>query len=271
MLEIDWGSEWVEAQKRRRKADDAGYWDRRAPSFAKTSGTSPYAEEFLKRAHVGEDETVFDMGCGSGTLALPLARAGHEVWACDFSEAMLDLMMRRAEEEGTARLIHPIRVAWDDDWDLAGVPTCDVAFASRSIATSDLQRALTKLASRARRRVCLTLATDTSPRSDEVLLRAVGRERREYPDFVFGMNILWQMGLYPDLSYIRSERLSEFESFEHAIEKTCDIIDATPEERDRLMAYSREHLHERRDDGGEVVWTYDHVRVTSWAFISWDK
>lgn len=268
---IDWAQEWVEAQKERRKADDAAYWDGRAASFAETCGTSPYATTFLERASLRAGETVFDMGCGSGTLAVPLAQAGHEVWACDFSAKMLELMMGRAREEGVDGLIHPVLVSWDGDWDAAGIPLCDVSFASRSIATSDLSAAMEKLAARARRRVCITLGTDDSPRSDEVLLRAMGRKRTYYPDFIFGMNILWDLGIYPDLSYIRSPRASEFSSREEAIEKTCEIVGATPAERARLEAYAREHLRCREDEHGAEVWTFDHVRVTSWAFISWDK
>lgn len=269
--DIDWGAAWVEAQKLRRPADDAGYWDGRAADFARASATSPYARTFLERARLEPGETVFDMGCGTGALACPLARAGHEVWACDFSENMLDITMSRAREDGVGHLVHPVLVSWEGDWDAAGIPVCDVAFASRSIATSDLRASLGKLASRARRRVCVTLGTDESPRSDEVLLRAMGRARRVCPDFVFGMNILWQMGLYPELSYIRSPRSNDFASFDEAIGRTCEIARATPEERARLAAYSRDHLHEALDGEGRPVWRYDHVRMTSWAFISWDK
>ena len=271
MVEIDWGKLWKEAQRERRRADDSSYWDKRAPSFAKTAGVSPYARTFLERAGLAEGETIFDMGCGSGTLALPLARAGHEVYACDFSPVMIELMMKRAELEGVSERIHPEQLSWGEDWTARDLPVCDVAFASRSIATDDMVDALDKLAQRALRRVCLTLATDSSPRSDEVLLRAIGRPRETYPDFVFGMNILWQEGLKPELSYITSKRPSEFPSFEEAIEKTCQIVEATPEERERLVVYSKEHLHEVENADGERVWSYDHVRETSWAFISWDK
>jgi len=33
---------------------------------------------------------VLEIGCGTGRLTIPLARAGHEVWAVDISAAMLD-------------------------------------------------------------------------------------------------------------------------------------------------------------------------------------
>lgn len=268
-IEVDWRQAWIDAQKARRRADDSAYWDKRAPSFAKTCGTSPYARTFIERAQLEGGETVFDMGCGSGTLAVPLALAGHEVYAADFSPAMIELMMRRARVEGVEELIHPIEMSWDEEWKAA--PVCDVAFASRSIATQDMAAALLKLDAHARRRVCITLATDTSPRADEVLLQAVGRTKDYASDYVYGMNILWQLGFQPDLSYIRSKRASDFTSFEEAIDTTCEIIEATPEERDRLIEYSRAHLHEGVNEQGEAVWSYDHVRVTSWAFISWEN
>lgn len=269
--DIDWDEAWKERQRRRRHADDLEFWEKRAPSFAKTAGTSPYAREFLERSDVHDGETVFDMGCGSGTLALPLARRGVEVWACDFSPTMLELMMRRAELEGTDSLIHPVELAWGESWEGKGLPVCDVAFASRSVATDDMRAALEKLERQASRLVCVTLGTDSSPRSDETLLRAAGRPREIYSDYVYAMNILWQMGRQPSLSYIRSQRASTFESPEQALEKTCQIIEATPEERDRLAAYTREHLVQVEGEGGERRWSYDHTRVTSWAFISWES
>ena len=269
---IDWNREWKSWQESRRHVDDSAYWDKRAPSFAKTAGTSPYARTFLECADVKPGETVFDMGCGSGTLALPLAKQGVEVWACDFSPVMIDLMMRRAELDGTAELIHPVQLSWDEDWSMRELPVCDVAFASRSIMTDDLADSLVKLDGQARRRVCITLSTGSSPRCDEVLLNAMGRERAWYADHVFAMNILWQLGKWPELSYIHSKRPSEFESFEEAIERTCEVFDATPEERVRLEAYARGHLKRAvSQDTGQPCWAFDHTRITSWAFISWDR
>ena len=269
-IDFDWSEAWVKDQASRRPADDSSFWDKRAPSFQKTAGTSPYARTFIEWADVHSSETVFDMGCGSGTLALPLARSGIEVWAADFSQVMLDLMMKRAQEDGVDELIHASRVAWDDDWSDVDVPVCDVAFASRSIATSDLKSALVKLDSKARRRVCVTLGTNESPRTDDVITKVVGREIPKRPDFVYAMNILWDMGITPTLDYITSARIDKFASPEEAVEKFALIYNATPEECARLEAYADKHLHERVS-GTEKVWSFDHERITKWAFIAWNK
>lgn len=270
-VDFDWSDAWKKEQATRRPADDSQYWDSRAPSFAKVAGSSPYAETFVELAGIHPGETVFDMGCGSGTLALPLARAGHHVYACDFSQVMIDLMMKCANLEGIQACIHPEVLSWDEDWSHIEAPVCDVAVASRSLATADMESALRKLDSMARRRVCITLTTGLSPRADEVLLKAMGREVPAYPDCVFAFNILWSMGIQAQVDYIRSERTSEFESFEEAIDKTCEILNATPEERTHLIEYSAEHLHEKHKEDGIRIWEYDHTRITSWAFISWDK
>ncbi len=270
-IDIDWAAAWRAEQKRRNSPDNAEHWNERAKSYAKVAGTSSYATTFIERAEIEPGETILDMGCGSGALALPLAQAGHEVYACDFSRGMLDALMEQAFHDGAAEHIHPMLVAWDDDWGRAGVPVCDVALASRSIATDDMQAALAKLDAHARRRVCITLTTGLSPRVDPTLLEAIGREQPRYPDCVFAFNILWGMGIRPELSYIDSSRASRFESFDGAIDKNVQIMNASPEEREMLVAYARQHLHEKRDTDGETWWEFDHQRVTSWAFLAWNK
>ena len=268
--DIDFNELWKREQVARRPPDNAEYWNQRAPSFQRTAGTSPYARTFLDWAGAREGETVFDMGCGSGTLALPLAKAGHEVWAADFSQTMLDLMMQRAELEGYAQRIHPVCLAWEDDWAQADIPLCDLAFASRSTATSDLKNALLKLDTKARRRVCVTLGTNESPRHDNVITQVLGRQLPKRPDFVYAMNILWDCGIDAELRFISSVRDDTFDSFEEGVEKFTAIYKATPEEQERLEAYAREHLV-RTETAEGVKWVYDHKRVTKWAFVSWDK
>ncbi len=270
-IDIDWAAAWKEEQRRRNHPDDARQWNERARGYAKVAGTSPYAKTFIERAGIEEGDTILDMGCGSGALSLPLAQAGHEVYACDFAQGMLDVLMDQAFRLGVAEHIHPMLLAWDDDWERAGVPLCDAALASRSIATADMEAALVKLDAHARRRVCITLTTGLSPRVDPVLLEAIGREQPRYPDCMFAFNMLWGLGERPELSYIDSSRESRFPSFAAAIEKNAALMSVTSEERALLVAYSERHLHEKHDDAGEVYWEYDHQRVTPWAFIAWDK
>ena len=81
-------------------------------------------------------ETVFDMGCGTGAIALPLGELGHKVVAADFSQGMLDRMQAVIESQGI-RTVFSKLMSWDEDWAAKGVRTgmVDICVASRSIAT----------------------------------------------------------------------------------------------------------------------------------------
>ena len=45
-------------------------------------------------------ETVVDLGCGSGAVTIPLARAGYEVTGIDISPDMLAIAQNKADEAG---------------------------------------------------------------------------------------------------------------------------------------------------------------------------
>lgn len=268
---IDWKDAWSHYQHVRRAADNAQYWNERAKSFSLKAGTSPYAGEFIERARLQPHESILDMGCGSGALAIPCALAGHEVYACDFSTAMLAIVDEAAAAHGVADKVHTKLVSWADDWDELDVPVCDVAFASRSMAADDLWGALLKIDSRARRRVCVTMGTNQSPRIDEVLRRAVGRPEPGLPEFVYAMNMLWAMGKRPELSLITSLRQDCFATIEDAVAKYAQIMETTPEETELLREYASCHMHQVQGDDGVAGWAFDHERRTNWAFMSWDK
>ena len=112
--------------------DSQAYWNKRAATFTRDA-TSDYEHWLLDLLALEAGDEVLDMGCATGTLAVPLARAGHRVHGCDFAEAMLAILDERAAAEHLPITSHLL--AWEDDWEAAGLGTdsVDVAFASRSL------------------------------------------------------------------------------------------------------------------------------------------
>jgi SAM-dependent methyltransferase len=204
-LSIDWREEWTARFDARDKPGDSSVWDERSDDHARRTDMSDYVRDFLAGLDLAPGETVFEMGSGAGTLAIPLAEAGHRVICGDFSRGMRDALKRKAEEAGVSDMITLFDMRWEDDWSAAGIApkSVDVALASRSIMTRNLGEAIEKLESAARRQVAVTVSTRFGPRGE----RAIGNTLNGLPylpDSVYATNILFDMERYPKLSYIDS-------------------------------------------------------------------
>ena len=68
----------------------------------------------------------------------------------------------------------------------------------------DLKAALNKLLSKTKKSLYITFKVDGSFVDDEIL-DAIGRKVEQKPDFVYLLNILFQMGYLPSLSYIKAQ------------------------------------------------------------------
>ena len=285
----DWNEEWIELQGARNHPDDASEWDARAATFGSKHGShGEYVGHFLDLAQVLPGESVFDMGCGNGALATPLALAGHPVIAADFSRSMLDVMLADQAAKGVEG-VTAIQMSWADDWDAFGVTeNCvDVAFASRSIITENLKDSLERLDRVARRRVCITLPCSPSPRIDARLLEAAGLGGRLGRDFVYAFNILASLGIAPEVAYIPSARYETFDTLEDAVESYAKVVReaayhiANPEELAAIEAnlgqwlsanlMENEHAGEATADGvPERALRLASPRRVTWAFIAWE-
>ena len=281
----DWNEEWKRLQVVRGKADDVAFWNRRAATYGSET-PSAYTHAFMELAGVLPGESVLDMGCGSGNLAIPYARQGHEVIAADFSPAMLDLVDEQAREAGLS-CIQTRLLSWQDNWEAAGLAprSVDVALASRSIATDDMKDALLKISNTARRRCCITLTTSSSPHVDTRVLEACGVRNVHGMDFQYAFNILLNEGFLPECSYITSERKDTFDSPEDAFAKLDRMLTRSVGEDDpatleparaRLARWLEDNLVENEEAGvpdghHEVQKAYrlTHNRHFTWGFIAW--
>lgn len=295
---FDFGEEWRRQAKLRRRPDSRAHWDKRGRDEVSKFAPSAYSDDFLDRAQLQAGESLFDMGCGAGTLAIPAAQRGHRVLACDFSAVMLQ-RLREGLSARCAALVQTRQLAWEDDWQAAGVAprSYDVACASRSIITDDLEDSLRKLTAVARRRACVTVTAGSSPRVFTALFDALGLQGRGHQDAVFVFGVLSSAGYEPEVSFMHSTRHDRFASFDEAYRTYCRMLDFAmqPPEgaaRERAEAGIRDWLREhlKRDDGagasGDEIraWTrqdangvahvlpyrVDVPRRFSWAFIAWD-
>lgn len=283
---IDFNEEWKRLHLTRAPLKDAAHWTKKSARYDTKDAKNAYAEAFLALADVREGESVFDMGCGTGSLAVALALAGHEVYAADFSEGMLGKLAENIALRG-AKNVNSILMSWEDDWKAFGIEEnmVDVAFASRSIAVADLASALDKLTRVARRRCCITLTTGVSPNVDPHILRAVGVPVSPTRDFVYAFGILAQQGFEPTVDYIHSVRKDTFDTQAEALVDFSRMIDLSapyllPEEREaaveRLDSWLSKHIVENPDAGKpdrkgvpEGLLCLDVLRTVSWAFLAW--
>jgi SAM-dependent methyltransferase len=249
------------------------YWDMRSSSFGKDGGRNHYADEFIAKLGLREGQSVFDMGCATGTLAMPLARAGHEVAACDFSPKMLSRLDQTVEQEGLP--ITTTLMAWQDDWDDFGFgsDSVDVAIASRSIPFEDVAGPLGKLEHIAREKVALTVPASPAPAFDFRLMEHLGRKVPASRLDVTVIQVLADMGRYPESSYIICERPMRFDSLEYAKSELLRMAGVEPLEKKEstlFEEYAAEHFKATRLDD-KTVYTLDYRLMVHWAFISWAK
>jgi SAM-dependent methyltransferase len=264
--DIDWNQLWLDEQQRkswtRKKKKD---WDSRAASFAKRTADSDFSTLFIKMMQPDPAWTVLDVGCGPGTLAVPLAEQGLQVTALDSSEGMLEQLQLRQQEAGVTT-ITPVHGSWTDSWHDLGLKKHDVAIAARSLSVANLGEGLAKLNRWASQKVFVVDRVGPGP-FDPDLFHAIGRDFQPGPDFVFTLNILLQMGITPRLDYLQFDQKRTYGNEQEAREAVAWMVDdCTDLERQKLRGYVAERLRENND--GTV--TFTRTTPVKWAFISWD-
>ena len=178
----------------------AEHWDKKAPSFSEGVMKSAYAQEFIDKVDFTGVSTLLDFACGAGALSIAAADKMEWIYGFDFSPKMLEFAEKNAQIYG-AKNIKFVQKAFEDDW--SDMPACDIVFASRCLEVDDLKTALNKLLSKTKKSLYITFKVGGSF-VDERILQALGRDVQKKSDFVYLINILFQMGYLPSLSYIKA-------------------------------------------------------------------
>jgi ubiquinone/menaquinone biosynthesis C-methylase UbiE len=209
---MDWMASWKEiVDERANRAGthpDPGYWDRRAPSFARS--TQARADEFLKviDPYLSPVKTLIDAGAGTGRHAVPLSERVEWVTAVEPSEGMRSMIPPRDNMTVVAS-------TWED----AEVAPADFVICSHVLyGISDIEPFIAKLQRCARERVFIMLRESEMPHpAATIRQRLEGDAAPRMPRFSDLFMLLIQMGIAPDVKFLSYQSATRYANLDEAL------------------------------------------------------
>ncbi len=265
--DIDWAALRANAMNRKGwKSKGPKEWDGKADSFSKRNQDSAYSSLFLSHLPLKSTYSVLDIGSGPGTLAIPISTRVKNVTAIDFSEGMLSTLDSIAAEQQINN-IQTIQCAWEDDWAAKEIKPHDIAIASRSMGVRDLAAALHKINNYAKRYVFISDRIGDTP-FEKSAFQALGRPFETGPDYIYTLNTLYTLGIYPNVTILKLDRNTTYENMDEAVNSYSWMFKGiTPQETVLLEKYISSRIVGTEND----KITVERDDPPRWALIWWGK
>jgi SAM-dependent methyltransferase len=209
---MDWVENWKRIVEERENHagthGDPGYWDRRAPSFARS--TKARADEFLKVVdpYVSPTRTLIDAGAGTGRHAVPLSERLEWVTAVEPSEGMRAMIPPRDNMTVVAS-------TWED----AEVAPADLVICSHVLyGVADAAPFIAKLDRSARERVFIMLRESDLPHpAAAIRTKLLGSTGPRMPRFSDLFMLLIEMGIAPDVKFLRYWSITRYTNLDEGL------------------------------------------------------
>jgi FkbM family methyltransferase len=186
-----------EAQTNELRSDDrSDYWQGLSALFKQDPRRTDDPDVDVLSRFVNADSTVIDVGAGAGRVALPLALKCRKVVAVEPSVAMCKDLNELKAEYGIGN-VEVVEATWED----ASVEPADLAFAAHVIYTvKNIAGFIDKLTKSARRIAAVIIWIRAPLYSLNPLWADVyGIERLNLPSFPELLEVLWEMGIEPQV------------------------------------------------------------------------
>lgn len=266
---IDWDDLWrQQLQAASFRTLGADRWNAGAVGWGRAMNESfnnNYVDNLLAKMDLSPDITVLDVGCGSGRMAIPLAKRVRHVTALDQAPAMLELTKQNAEAEAVQNL-NTVRMDWTRARIGIDVELHDIVLSSSSALMLELREFLTRMDQAARKCCYLTWGTGTNVH-DAKVSRVLGEEYRPTPSYVVIYNLLYSMGILANVEIYQATGARRVKDLSEMVKtvahrahgRTLDEATDT-----KLKAFfTKEMVYQ---DG-----YYCQDMSSSWALISWSK
>ena len=228
---MDWEANWKQlVHERATRAGthaDPGYWDRRAPTFARSTKARIDQVLAVIDPYVSPRMTLIDAGAGTGRHAVPLSERLEWVTAVEPSEGMRAQIPARDNMTIIASTLEDAEVA-----------PADLVICSHVLyGVDDPVGFITKLDRSARERVFVVLRESDLPHpSAAIRKRLLGAPGPRMPRFSELFMLLIQMGIAPDVDFLRYQSVTRYADLDEALTDSRAMVgDAWEEATGRGM------------------------------------
>lgn len=272
---IDWNEVWKGQMQRNKDSsparDCSRIWESRdsAQRFWNMSQENrSRVDKTIWSTDTSPHSRVLDIGAGPGTLAIPFAQKVAHVTAVEPAEGMVSVLKEKMAEYGLKN-IGIVQKRWEDvsvKDDLQ--PPYDVVIASFSLGMKDIRSAIEKMVQASSRYVYLYHFAGTTPwdlQWKELWSKMHGKEYQPGPKSDVLYNVLYQMGIYPNVRTFRLQHSQRYSSLDEAVEALSPQAQVETEEQAAIL---REYLrHTLKEENGSLVLPASSIRVKIW----WEK
>jgi SAM-dependent methyltransferase len=225
---------------------EADRWEIVSPLFKANPRRTDDVEVSRLVREVSPSTTVLDVGGGAGRFALALALRCQHVTVVEPSPSMGESLRQIASE---ARINNVSLMA--KRWEEAEVEPADVVLSAHVIyMVEDIRAFVTKVVAHARQKVLMpTFMRPPLARYAPFWRWVHGEDKHELPGAGELMQVLWEMGIYPDLEMFASRPSRAFKDWQTALETLRRRIHVKPDtaEDARLQRAMQELLIETPD------------------------
>ena len=261
--DVDWESYWAERLENKVNKD----WDKAAAGFYKRTHKDDYQDALFDKLILDENDTVLDVGCGEGSVTIPIAEKVKKVIGVDSSPKMLEYLEKRARENNISNIetvLKPIEeISYDEIGDV------DVVVCSRSLnGIMPIGRVLAELDKIANKYVFITIFGPENKKIEKDFDRELGIKTEDFPDYNYFFNILFNMGIYANIERFNLNNYRKYDSIEDAMDNGKFRLDLYSNEEKELL---KEYLERILTYDSNTKKLYNTKDKADWIMIWWKK
>ncbi|ATU08285.1 class I SAM-dependent methyltransferase [Methanohalophilus portucalensis] len=272
--EIDWGSVWIEQMKLHNEADEQVQQPDRWGTYANAKRfwqssrkSGKRLEKALKDIKHDSDSRILDIGAGPGSMAILLAQRVSHVTAVEPADGMTEVLRENIADNNLSN-VTCIQKNWEDVSLEELDSPYDVVVASYSLHVPDIREAIEKIQQVSSGKVYIYWfagATSWDKNYSRIWPQLHGRQYYPSPKCDVLYNVLYSMGIYPDMENFELTHDTRFSSLDEAVEHYKPHYKIATNEQEQILRSHLEQILEKEAD--ELV----QVGRSSRVKISWDN